>query len=441
MQEQVKSRLKKKGLTMKRAIAIIMAGAMAFSMAGCKKKSLDEIDAQDTTKAASESGVSFDELKPEDGAKLTYWTADTDFGKEMAKEFEAKYGVHVEVEEVGLGAIDKMVLDGPSGKGADVFMCAHDSFSQGIASGILLPMDEAVVDYLGERVDEVGIKTVTSEDKVYGVPVSLETSCLFYNKDMVGDNPATTLEEIMEGADKVNDIDNNVFQLLYTVGDGYKIYPILSAYGFKLFGENGDDADNPGLDTDEFEKGLELVSKLRETMPIASTDLNNVSFLRSEFADGKVAYEITGPWDLAQFKESGVNFGVTTLPTYEGKPLTPFAGVINAHVSAFTKYPIAAQLFAAYLVSDEAAVKLYDLAGDITTVKTVSQIDEFKNDEYIKAFTEQFANSYPMPSVKRISYFWTVSKAATIAVFDQELTPAEGRKKAVDDWNALVQSE
>jgi len=426
---------------MKRFMAIVMAGVMVVAITGCNKKSLEELNSSENQTSGTEIEVSFEELKPEEGASLVFWATDKEFGEEMAKNFEAEYGVPVQVEEVGLGAIDKMTLDGPTGKGADVFMCQHDAFAQGIASGILRPIDNAVVEYLSGRVDEVGIKTVTNEDKIYGVPVSLETSCLFYNKDMVGDNPATTLEEIMEGADAVNDLDNNIFQILYTVGDGYKIYPILSSAGFQLFGENGTDEANPGFDTDEFEKGLELLSELHDVMPISSDDLGNVSFLSNQFCEGKVAYEISGPWDIEAFKESGVNFGVTTLPTYQGNELTPFAGVVNAHISAYTEYPIAAQLLAAYLVSDEAAIKLYEISGDITTVKSVAEIDEFKNDECVKAFTEQFANSYPMPSVKRISYYWTVSKAVAKAVFDQELTPAEGRKKAVDDWNALVESE
>lgn len=439
MKRKLKKRKPEK--RMQKVVAAALAVVMVCSATACKKKSLDELNKDETESNTAAQQTSFADLKPEEGATLTYWTGDTEFGEEIAKDFEAKYGVHVTVEEVGLGALDKMTLDGPAGKGADVFMCPHDSFSQGIASGILLPIDSAVVSYLSERVDEVGMKTVTHEEKIYGVPVSLETSCLFYNKDIVGDTPAATLEEIMEGAASVNDAENNVFQLLYTIGDGYKVYPILSAFGFSLFGKDGTDGENPGFDTDEFEQGLELLSKLHDIMPISSTDLGNVSFLRSQFCDGKVAYEITGPWDVAEFKKSGVNFGVTTLPTYNGRELTPFAGVINAHVSAYTKYPVAAQLFAAYLVSDEAAVKLYDLAGDITTVKSVTEIEEFKNDECVQAFTKQFANSYPMPSTTRISYYWSISKAVAMAVFDQELTPKEGREKAMKDWKALIQSE
>ncbi len=437
---------------MKRIVSVLLVLIMLFAMSGCKREIPMEEDAETantqgntTTDSDTEPTISpiaqEKELLPEEGAKLTFWTGDVAFAEAIAKNFEAKYGVPVTVEEVGLGAIDKIALSGPAGTGADVFMSPHDSFQHGVTAGLFLEIDSKIVEKLNERVNEVGMKTVTSQNKVYGVPVSLETSCLFYNKDIVGEQPATTLEEILTKAKDYNDPINNNFYFLMTIGDGYKIYPMLSAYGFQLFGEDGNNADNPGFDTEEFEKGLDLVGSLKEIMPVASIDLGNVSFLRSQFSEGKIAYEISGPWDITTFKDSGVNFGVTVLPTFNGEALTPFAGVQNAHVSAFTKYPIAAQLFAEYLISDESAGIMYQLANKITTLKDVSNIEGLSEDELIKPFVEQFANSYPMPSVSRISYYWSISASICQAVFDGQLTPAEGRKKAVEDWNTLLTTE
>lgn len=434
----------------KRILSICIVTLLMISFTGCKK----EIPVDDTTivtdteasnneatEQAKSSQPEETALVPEEDAKLVYWTGDVEFGEAVGKKFEEKYGVPVSVEDVGLGAIDKIALSGPAGTGADVFMSPHDSFQHGVASGLCLELDDLIVKNIKERVNEVGIETVTSEGKVYGVPISLETSCLFYNKDIVGDKPATSLEEIMEKAKEFNNVEKNEFYFLTTIGDGYKIYPILSAYGFSLFGEDGTDEDNPGFDTEEFEKGLELVSSLHEIMPVSAIDLGNVSFLRSQFTQGKVAYEISGPWNITEFKNSGVNFGVTVLPTFNGKTLTPFAGVQNAHVSAFTDYPIAAQLFAEYLVSDEAASLLYEVANKIPTLKDVSNIKGLSEDEYIKPFVEQFASSYPMPSVQRISYYWTISADISQAVFHGQLTPAEGREKAVSDWNTMLTTE
>lgn len=458
------------GLIMRKILALILIVTLMAMLGGCKrelppednlvnKASADantEVKAadSDTTNANTTDSESVDtktsdnggaeetpSLTPEEGAKLLFWTGDLEFGKAVAAKFQEKYKVPVSVEEVGLGAIDKISLSGPAGTGADVFMSPHDSFQHGLAAGLFLPMEDSVAAELKERVNEVGIKTVTSEGKIYGVPVSLETSCLFYNKDIVGEQPARTLEEIMDKAKSFNNTDKNQFYFLSTIGDGYKIYPFLSAEGFSLFGKEGKDNDNPGFDSDEFEGGLELIKELHDIMPVSSTDLGNVSFLRSQFEEGKVAYEISGPWDIKEFKDSGVNFGVSSLPTYKGKKMTPFAGVQNAHVSAFSKYPKAAQLLAEFLVSDEGAQLLYEKANKITTLKNVSNIKGISTDEYIKPFVEQFADSYPMPSVQRISFYWTISAGTCQAVFDGTLTPKEGREKAVSDWKTMLTTE
>lgn len=444
----------------KRLLSVLIVLTMVTAMSGCKRdipveeeeqaeitQTAAEAEEATTDNAASDTAAQVTAipeetaLVPEEGASLVYWTGDVEFAEAVAANFEEKYGIPVTVEEVGLGAIDKIALSGPAGTGADVFMSPHDSFQHGLDAGLFLVMEDSIAADLKARVNEVGIKTVTSDGKLYGVPVSLETMCMFYNKDIVGEAPAATLEEILEKAKSFNDPDNNNFYFLMTVGDGYKIYPMLSSGGFTLFGPDGTDSDNPGFDSEEFEKGLELVAGLKEIMPISSVDLGNVSFLKTQFTEGKTAYEFSGPWDITTFKDSGVNFGVTTLPTYNGKALTPFAGVQNAHVSAFTKYPIAAQLFAQYLVSDESAGLMYRLANKITTLKDVSKIEGLSTDETIKPFVEQFANSFPMPSASRVSYYWTISAQTCSAVFDGKLTPAEGRTKAVEDWNTLLATE
>lgn len=176
-------------------------------------------------------------------------------------------------------------------------------------------------------------------------------------------------------------------------------------------------------------------------MPVSSTDLNNKSSLKANFMEGNVAYYITGPWDIQQIKDSGVNFGITTLPTYQEKLLKPFAGVQCAFVSSFTKYPIASELLASFLISEEGAEILYDQSSGITTLKDINQVKGLSEDEYLSVFVKQFENSVPIPSQKRMSYIWSVLPDISRAVFDGQLTPAEGRSKAVENWKALLATE
>ena len=110
-------------------------------------------------------------------------------------------------------------------------------------------------------------------------------------------------------------------------------------------------------------------------------------------------------------------------------------------MSAYTEYPKAAQLFALYLASEEGASLLYSEAYQITARKDISNVEGLKEDEELRVYVEAFQDAVPMPSVKRMSYYWTVIQSVLNAVFDQKLTPAEGAQKAQKDFDALVASE
>ena len=73
----------------------------------------------------------------------------------------------------------------------------------------------------------------------------MEANSFFYNKDIVGDEPAGTFEEIMEFAETFNDPAKNQFAFMMDAANGYSAYGFLTTYGYKLFGESGTDRDEP----------------------------------------------------------------------------------------------------------------------------------------------------------------------------------------------------
>ena len=275
------------------------------------------------------------------------------------------------------------------------------------------------------------------------MPVSIETYGLFYNKDLVTGEPANTMEDIIKEAKEYNDPQNNLFWYLTVLNDGFAAYPFLSLDGFALFGENGQDNENPGFSSEEFIHGLERVKSMKEIMNINAEDLKieTASQLEQSFKTGKTAYYPSGPWLVKSLKEENVNFGVTTLPTWDGEQMKSFGSIQNAYVSAYTKYPHAAQLFAKYLVSKEAAETLYEKSYKITSRKDISNVEGLKDDEQLSIFAQAFNNAVPMPSVKRMSYYWTIIQGVIAPVFEGDISPEEGAKKAQSDFEALVASE
>lgn len=424
----------------KRALALMLGVLTAGSMAGCR-----QLPQKAKNAAAGTAGtVSAEELKPEQGAKLVFRTSSAgqlNFAKDAAKNFQKKYGVPVTAEDGSVYDQNKTNLEGASGKGPDVFMSPQDKTVENQRAGLLLKFDARIASAMQKEVSPVALKTVTLDAGFYGVPVSVETYVMFYNKKLVTGTPAASFEQLLAESEKFNNAARNKFWFLSNVSEGATIYPMLSVYGLQLFGADGTDNDSPGFDTPAFEKGLEVLAAYRGLMPAASGDLANWDFLTNQFITGKTAYLISGPWNVKTFRDAKVDFGVTNLPAYDGKKERSFAFVQNAQVSAYTKYPIASQLFAESLVSAESAELLYSEASCITARADISQVKGLAQDEQLSAIVKAFQDAAPMPTAKRISYYWTIAANVGPAVFDGKMTPKAGAAKAVGDWQSFLKAE
>ncbi len=57
------------------------------------------------------------------------------------------------------------------------------------------------------------------------------------------------------------------------------------------------------------------------------------SIAEAAFNKGETAMTINGPWAWTNIDKSKINYGVTLLPTFNGKPSKPFVGVLRAQAS------------------------------------------------------------------------------------------------------------
>jgi len=285
---------------------------------------------------------------------------------------------------------------------------------------------------------DAAIQTCTSNGKLWAVPIETENIAFFYNLDLLGNTPVPqSFEEVIAFAEKWNNAAQNKYALRWQVDDAYHNYFFLSAYGMSVFGPNRDDYRNPGFDTDAARKGIEFHNSLRKYFNVNVADATWDSTVAA-FQRGEVPFTITGPWAIGDAQKNGVNFGITKIPTIEGKQPRCFSGNIIATVSSFSKNFDTAFAFLDYLAGTDAAAIKYNVSGKLAALKDISGIAGLRDDPYLAGIQHQSPFADPMPTIPEVSFMWESLKTLFTFTWDGQLTAQQAQQKAMTDYDAAL---
>jgi len=417
---------------------------LAFSITACGSSNNAKTNvekpapAPSTEVAATPEVVADPELQPEDGASLIIWESKEEraFADEIAKLFTEKYNIPVKVEEVqATDQATKLTTDGPSGLAADVVMFPHDNVGRAVSAGLLLPNDVFAEETIKNNT-EASTLGVTVDGVLYGYPRAAETYALFYNKELVKEAPKS-FDDVIAFSKTFTDKSKNRYGIMWEPGNMYFNYPFIATSGGYIFGDNGTNKEDIGINNEGAIKGFETYVKLKEALPIKSGDITP-DIKRSLFNAGDVAMDITGPWELAGYKEAlGDKLAIAPIPTIDGKPAISFSGIKAFYVNSFTQYPNAAKLFAQFASSKDSQLALNKLVGSVPTNLEALESDQIKNDPLIAGFALQVVNSNPMPIIPEMNNTWTPVGAALTEIWDNNKDPKEVLDKAVQQIKDL----
>lgn len=362
----------------------------------------------------------------------------TDYVNEIIPTFEKEHNVTVKITEKDMfDSIEALPLDGPAGIGMDVLVAPYDRIGilgqQGHLAEVKLPDDG--------RYDEMDEKQVLSEDKIYGAPFVIETLVMFYNKDLVDTAPATfkDLEELStdERFAFESEKDKNVAFLANWVSP-YHYLGLITGYGGYIFGDNGTDTTDIGLNTPEAVEAISYASEwYKNTWPKGALDVTSAeNFMNDQFTSGKTAAVINGPWGAASYKEANVNYGVSTIPTLpNGENYQPFAGGSGWAISNYSKNKDLAQEWLDYVNNTENSQKLYELSAEIPANQETRTSISKGEDELTNAVIEQYNSAMPMPNIPEMEEVWTGTESMIFDAASGNKIP----KEAADDTVKLIQ--
>ncbi len=132
----------------------------------------------------------------------------------------------------------------------------------------------------------------------------------------------------------------------------------------------------------------------------------------SNFKDGKSAFYISGPWDVAQFEKAGLNFGVAKIPTIKGGDYKSFLGVQTAMVSSKSQNKDLSWDLLKHIVDNEGEA-LLKAGNRIPVLKTVADSQTVKDNQYFQGFIEQANSAIPMPNILEMQAVWNATSQIT----------------------------
>lgn len=394
-------------------LAGVLTASLLLGATGCGQRTVGSEGTDKAAKEETKTGAGNEQakredagLKPEAGAKLKIWDSEGpegDWLKEVTEEFADKYGVGVTYEPVGhTDAPGKLKTDGPAKLGADVFSAPHDKVGEMVASGLIYPNDVSrAADFL-----DAAVQGTSYKDKWYGYPVAIETYGLFYNKDLVKE-PPKTFDELISFSKQFTDVKKSKYGFMMEVGNFYFAYSFLGGFDGYVFGKNGTDKTDIGLSSTGAVVGFKFHQKLKEILPLNTADIN-YDIKKALFNEGKLAFNMDGPWAVKGHKDAGVNFGVAPLPLLpNGKHPTSFSGIRAFYVNSYTEYPNAAKLLAQFLTSKEKLAGRFKSIGQVPPRKDLLDDPSIKGDPISAAFLEQAQYAQAMPNIPEMGSVWT----------------------------------
>ncbi len=345
----------------------------------------------------------------------------------LGEQFTAKYGVPVVVQELGFGDVrDQLKIAGPANEGPDIIIGAHDWLGELVSNGLLAPLN------LGAKAksfDPVGLKALSYDGKLYGLPYLTEAIALYYNKDLVP-NPPKTWKELKAIAQKLQD-DKKVEQgYVLQQADPYHSYPIFSGFGGYIFGRDASgsyDATDLGLDSPGgIAAAKEIESMIKSGLLRADV---NYEVMMTLFKEGKSAMFMTGPWALNDVRAAKVNYGVAKIPKMT-EAARPFVGVQGFMVSAFGKNQLLAETFLTeYIATDETMQALYDA---VPNAPAWLPLRAKVTDKDIAVFAQSAADGDPMPAIPQMSSVWEAWSKAITLIYQQQQPAEQAIKDAAE---------
>lgn len=363
----------------------------------------------------------------------------------------------IKVEVLGSTTEEKQLISMTSGDSFDVGFTMDCIANKWASTGALADMTP-YMEANGTDTDNY-IQTLMElgqiDGKQYGIPFTMDTYMLFYNKDILAEagytEPPKTWEEFSEMCEAVTQTDSNgdYTRLGYVPNyPGVTVAAIPYAYGASLYDAETNTvlANSPEM-VAAMEQKYSLYSGFYDNAKVQKfrSGLGQYQSAENPFFTGAMAFSIEGEWFptfIAEYAPD-LNWGVAPLPSVEGNEENndAFLQCGMLVIPEASKNKEAAYAFIEWLTSDECQVELCAQKGNLPATHSGLENESlFEQNPSLEPFAElaNQENVRALPSVPFMGQYQNELSAVEEQMYNGDYTPQEALDKVTESIQAVA---
>lgn len=402
-----------------KSVSLLVSSCLVISMALSGCGSTDNEQVSDTSTQASSTSAPVKEVTYKVGYFSEQYTSTYEKACEGIEEVMPGVKVEPMMYPTDKDYWDNLPAQVAAGTAPDLAAMTNEKYLDFISNGLMLPLDESVVDL--SKLQKQAVDAWKIDGKLYGVPLTAQPEAFIINMDMWNAAGLTDLPETLEdvkAAAKVLTKDG-VKGICISDAEFHLTQYALAFGGGWGFGKT--------IDTPENAQALQfLIDLFKEGVAITPKQAG-LGWDGEVFAKEKCAMSTGGTWYIATLKEMApdINYKMIPLPkgTTNGSTLHSIAiGVLKT-----AKDPEVAAKIAAYLVREEVQETVVKDAGAPPSSIAISE-QYFANDPIVKDLKPvlEYAQPFAYPAAGQ------KFTEALIKGFDEAIYDKDSKKTGAD---------
>jgi multiple sugar transport system substrate-binding protein len=368
--------------------------------------------------------------------------------EQMVSDFNASHpNIHVTYVVVE-DPVTKFLTASTSGQAPDVMIWDRNGTALYAPKGVLEPLD-AYMAKDGVTADTFyaeALREMTYDGKVYGLPMTVDSRALFYNKTLFKEagitNPPTNWDELEADAVKLTKWDGDKLKVSgFSLSDAGLFSMYLMQAGGKLL---TDDGTKTAFNSDQGLSVLNYWNKLINQDKVYQIGFESgLGEGTDAFVTGQVAMMYSGPWALSTYEKYGdkLDFGIVAAPAGPNGDTGSVMGGFGMIIPSASKNKEAAWEFIKWWNADaDNALKFAKLSWNIPANLKAIQDPYFQEDPFWKPILDTLAFAKIRPTVTGYSMMEANALVPKLQLFlEGKLSAADALAQAQEAGDKILQ--